>query len=70
MKTYACSDFYHPPNSYPVCTNWVELEQQQHSFLAELSNLSYQQTGLILSMTALLFATAWVWRLISKQALR
>lgn len=66
MKTYVCSEFYHAPNIYPVCTSWVE----QHSFLTELTNLSYGDTTLILSMTATLFAIAWVWRLLSKQALR
>lgn len=66
MKTYVCSEFYHPPNSYPVCTNWVE----QTGFFTELASLSYGDTTLILSMTATLFAIAWVWRLISKQALR
>lgn len=66
MKTYVCSDLYEPPNGYPICKTWVE----QNSFLTELANLSYSDITLILSMTATLFATAWVWRLLSKQAFR
>lgn len=70
MKTYVCSDLYHLPNGTSVCTNWVEFEHQQHSFLSELASLSYGDITVILSMTAALFAAAWVWNFLSKQAYR
>ena len=46
------------------CTQWVE----QANFIAELSQLSYSDTNVILSLTATLFATAWVWSLLSRKA--
>lgn len=66
MKTYVCLDLYEPPSGYPVCKNWVE----QHNFLVELSELSYSDVSVILSMTAMLFASAWVWRLLSNHAFK
>lgn len=49
-----------------VCLEWV----QQSNFITELSSLTYQEANVLLSQTVALWALAWVWRLLSKQAYR
>lgn len=63
---YVCADLYTLPNGSQVCNEWTVLEQS--TFWNELLNLSYPDMARILAMTAALFALAWVWRLLSKQA--
>lgn len=59
---YACKVLNESGN----CAEWVEM----NNFIHELSSLTYDQTGQILSMTALLFATAWLWKHLSLMAKR
>lgn len=48
------------------CLEWVPVS----NFIVELSSMTYQDANVLLSQTAALFALAWVWRLLSKQAYR
>lgn len=49
-----------------VCTQWVA----QTNFFTELSILSYDDANVLLSYTALLFATAWLYKRLSLYASR
>lgn len=59
---YACRAF----DSLGACSEWVEL----NNFIVELSSLSTLQVGELLSMTALLFGSAWLWKHLSLFAKR
>ena len=61
MKTYVCQTIDTSTNQ---CTQWIE----QANFITELSQLSYSDTSQLLSLTAALFACAWVWSLLSRKA--
>ena len=61
MKTYVCQTIDTATNQ---CTQWIE----QANFIPELSQLSYSDTNQLLSLTAALFACAWVWSLLSRKA--
>lgn len=75
MKYYACVSF----DVLGRCSQWAELtpdiiktyaETEQNTFLSELAKLSFSDAQTLLAFTAALFASAWVWRLLSKQALK
>lgn len=73
MKYFVCAQF--DQNSpKPVCTAWVELDQSllqnlpQQSLFSELANLTYSDISILLVFTASIFATAWIWGFLSKQA--
>lgn len=59
---YACNGF----DEFGNCAEWVEM----NNFIVELSSLTYDQIGLLLSLTAALFASAWVWKHLSLKASR
>lgn len=59
---YACRTF----DSLNNCVEWVEL----NNFIVELSSLSTVQVTELLSMTALLFGVAWLWKHLSLFAKR
>lgn len=59
---YACKAF----DEFGNCAEWIEM----NNFIVELSSLSYDQVGQLLSLTALLFGTAWVWKHLSLTAKR
>lgn len=61
--TYVCQTIRPVTNQ---CTAWVE----QANFITELSQLSYADSALLLSLTAALFATAWMWKRLSLHASR
>lgn len=75
MKYYVCAEI----NLSGNCIRWFELtpdiiktyaETDQNTFLSELAKLSFTDAQTLLAFTAALFASAWVWRLLSKQAFR
>lgn len=57
---YACNGF----DEFGNCAEWLEM----NNFIVELSSLSYDQSGQLLSLTAMLFATAWLFKHLSLQA--
>jgi len=57
---YACNFLDENGN----CAEWVKM----NNFIHELSSLTLDQSGQILSMTALLFAVAWIWKHLSLMA--
>lgn len=59
---YACQSF----DSANNCIEWVEL----NNFIVELSSLTDSQVGELLSWTALLFGSAWLWKHLSLFAKR
>ena len=74
MKYFACVKF---DEISAQCSQWAELTSEvfqattaQNTFFSELAKLSFSDAQTLLAFTAALFATAWVWRLLSKQALR
>ncbi|MFC0819888.1 hypothetical protein [Moraxella marmotae] len=78
MKYFVCVEFDQYA-SVPTCKYWTELDEtiissvsgtQPNFLFSDLANLSHQDASILLSLTATLFALAWVWRLLSKQAFR
>lgn len=76
MKYFVCIEFVKGSNN---CSRWTELTPEmittfapveQNTFISELANLSFSNAQALLSFTAALFASAWVWRILSKQAFR
>lgn len=61
QTTYVCRQL-----DANTCTEWVA----QTGFLTELSTLSYNDINVLLSYTALLFATAWLYKRLSLYASR
>lgn len=69
---YVCRDLI-SDGSRLICSDWAmkfEEDQIKTGFFADLSLLSYNDVLTLLSLVAMLFASAWLWRLLSKQALR
>lgn len=67
MTTYVCTELAPTVNGgYVACKHWVV----QSNFINELSRLTYQDTNVLLSYTALLFATAWLYKRLSLNASR
>lgn len=61
---YVCKTI--DPTNPKLCLEWV----QQSNFIAELSQLTYADTNIILGYTASMFALAWIWKRLSLQASR
>ncbi|WP_163597812.1 hypothetical protein [Moraxella catarrhalis] len=72
MKYYACVGFSKIIKDR--CILWQEIDLNHSSsannLFSDFANLSFEQANVLLSWTAIIFATAWVWRLLSKQAFR
>lgn len=51
-----------------TCIEWTAYEQS--GFMSFFSQLTFAQANQLLSLTALLFLNAWLWRFLSKQAER
>lgn len=62
MKTYACTAL----NEQNQCIAYIE----QANFIAELSQLTYAQAGELLTWTAAILGSAWLWKHLSLTARR
>lgn len=65
---YVCESYLIYGSQAQICTNFVPLEQS--NFLTELSSLTYHQAGTLITLTAVLFATAWLFKHLSLTAKR
>lgn len=61
--TYVCQSIDELSGS---CVEWVE----QSNFITELSSLTHAQAGELLTLTALLFSLAWLFKMLSLTARR
>lgn len=76
MTYFVCSDL--DVVTYQ-CRAWVELTPElveqinpnsKISFLSDMANLTFQDAQILLSFTALIFATAWIWRFLVKSTFK